>query len=84
MFQLYILLKSLFERFKGVQKRNIGPKWLHFWFTIFQSLRGAPRERCSENMQQIYKRTTMPKCDFNNFIDFNNLLKWHLDMGSLL
>ena len=23
------------------------------------------RKRCSENMQQIYKRTPMPKCDFN-------------------
>ena len=23
------------------------------------------RKRCSENMQQIYKRLPMPKCDFN-------------------
>ena len=23
------------------------------------------RKRCSENMQQIYKRTPMPKCGFN-------------------
>ena len=30
-----------------------------------QSLRGVPRKRCSENMQQIYRRTPMPKCDFN-------------------
>ena len=22
-------------------------------------------KRCSENMQQIYRRTPMPKCDFN-------------------
>ena len=22
-------------------------------------------KRCSENMQQIYSRTLMPKCDFN-------------------
>ena len=22
-------------------------------------------KRCSENIQQIYKRTPMPKCDFN-------------------
>ena len=29
-----------------------------------QPLRGAPRKRCSENMQQIY-RTPMLKCDFN-------------------
>ena len=30
-----------------------------------QPLRGVPRKRCSENMQQIYRRTPIPKCDFN-------------------
>ena len=30
-----------------------------------QPLRGVPRKRCSENMQQIYRRTPMPKSDFN-------------------
>ena len=30
-----------------------------------QPSRGVPRNRCSENMQQIYKSTPMPKCDFN-------------------
>ena len=30
-----------------------------------QPLRGVSRKRCSENMQQIYRRTPMPKCDFN-------------------
>ena len=38
-----------------------------------QPPRGVPRKRCSENMQQIYRRTPMPKCDFNkvasNFIE---------------
>ena len=29
-----------------------------------QSLRSVHRKRCSENMQQIYRRTPMPKCDF--------------------
>ena len=29
-------------------------------------MRGVPRKRCSENMQQNYRRTPMPKCDFNN------------------
>ena len=29
-----------------------------------QPLRGVLRKRCFENMQQIYKRTSMPKCDF--------------------
>ena len=30
-----------------------------------QPLRGVPRKRCSENMQEIYRRTPMPNCDFN-------------------
>ena len=30
-----------------------------------QPPRGVLRKRCSENMKQIYKRTPMPKCDFN-------------------
>ena len=25
----------------------------------------VPRKKCSKNMQQIYRRTPMPKCDFN-------------------
>ena len=35
-----------------------------------QPPRGVPRKRCSENMQQIYRRTPMPKCDLqSNFIE---------------
>ena len=30
-----------------------------------QSSKGVPRKRCSENMQQIYRRTLIPKCHFN-------------------
>ena len=30
-----------------------------------QPVRVVLRKRCSENMQQIYKRTPMLKCDFN-------------------
>ena len=30
-----------------------------------QPTRGVLKTRCSENMQQIYRRTPMPKCDFN-------------------
>ena len=30
-----------------------------------QSPRGLLRKRCSENMQQIYRRTPRLKCDFN-------------------
>ena len=30
-----------------------------------QPLRCVLQKRCSENIQQIYRRTPMPKCDFN-------------------
>ena len=30
-----------------------------------QPPKGVPRKRCSENMQQIYRRIPIPKCDFN-------------------
>ena len=30
-----------------------------------QPPRGVPRKRCSENMQEIYRRAPMLKCDFN-------------------
>ena len=30
-----------------------------------QSFRGVLEKRCSENTQQIYRRTPMLKCDFN-------------------
>ena len=30
-----------------------------------QPPRGVLKKRCSENMQQTYTRTPMPKCDFN-------------------
>ena len=29
------------------------------------SSRGVPRRICSENMQQVYRRTLISKCDFN-------------------
>ena len=31
-----------------------------------QPPRGVPWKSCSENMQQIYTRTPIPKCDFQN------------------
>ena len=30
-----------------------------------QPSRGVLKKRCSENMQQIFRRTPMSKCDFN-------------------
>ena len=36
-----------------------------FYNSLEQPFRGALIKRCSENMQQIYRRTPMPKCNFN-------------------
>ena len=46
-----------------------------------QPPRRVPRKRCSENIQQINRRTPMPKCDFNSFA---TLLKSHIGMDALL
>ena len=43
-------------------------------FDIYQSIvqkqpsRGVLRKKCSENMQQIYRRIPMPKFDFNKVV----------------
>ena len=34
-------------------------------YKVFKPPKGVPSERCSENMQQIYRRSPMPKWDFN-------------------
>ena len=44
-----------------------------------QPPRGAPRKRCSENIQQIYRRTPMPKCAFNKVAkqpNWNHFSTW--------
>ena len=45
-----------------------------------QPFRGVLRKQFSENMQQIYRRTSMPKYDFNKVA---TLLKSHFGMGVL-
>ena len=40
-----------------------------------QSVRGVLRKRCSENMQQIYRRTPMPTFDFNKVAKQSNFIK---------
>ena len=42
-----------------------------------QSSRDVLKKRCSENMQQIYKRAPMPKYDFNKVAS-------HFGVGVLL
>ena len=51
-------------------------------FDMKQPSRGVLGKRFSENMQQIYRRTPMPKCDFNTVAA--TLLKSHFGMGVLL
>ena len=41
-----------------------------------QPSRGVLRKRCPENMQQMYRKTPMPKCDFNKVV----LQQWLLLM----
>ena len=46
-----------------------------------QPSRGVIKKSCSENMQQIYRRTPMPKCDFNKValeLYWNCTSKWVL------
>ena len=38
---------------------------IHLFKVQKQPLRNVLRKRCSENMQQIYRGTPIPKCDFN-------------------
>ena len=58
-----LTMKTLMDNYLSENKK------LYFCFknNIWQKLpsRGVPRKRCSENMQQIYRRIPMPKCDFN-------------------
>ena len=61
---------------------NISPKFFKFKMQK-QPFRGVPRKKCSENMQAIYRRTPMPKCDFTKVV-FATLLKSHFGMGVLL
>ena len=44
-----------------------------------QPTRGVLSQSCSENMLQIYRRTPLPKCDFNKVA-----LEIHFGMGVLL
>ena len=46
-----------------------------------QPPKGVLRQGCSENMQQFYRRTPMPKCDFNKVA---KQLKSYFCMGVFL
>ena len=72
MTQIYI---DLLYRFQRVKINTA----FSFWTELIQevpqgplrgliqeaAVQGCSQESCSENLQQIYRRTPMPKCDFN-------------------
>ena len=74
----FIELKCLHFIWKSKRKLNwMNLKWLlivrwqkthiHIQNSIQkQPSRGVPSKICSENMQQIYRKTPFVKCDFNN------------------
>ena len=37
-----------------------------------QPPRGVLKKKCSENMQQIYRRNPMPECDFNKVAEITH------------
>ena len=66
-----------FAMFLGDSRKNIEKKWLQK-----QPTRCVRKKRCSENMQQIYRRTTMPKWNFNKVA--NNVIEIALQHGCSL
>ena len=68
-------------RFQGMWNESTRQKRVKLKLMTFQRqpLRGVLRKRCSENMQQNYRRTPTPKCDFNKVA-----LKLPCGMGNLL
>ena len=59
------------------------PQFISAWQNNVQKYpsKSVFRKRCSENMQQIYKRTPMPKCDFNKVALHCNFIEITLRRG---
>ena len=71
-FFLWILQKFLrTSTLKNICWRLLLQRATHLLFYVVfynvqrQPSRGVLRKRCTEHMQQIYRRTPMPKCNFN-------------------
>ena len=61
-----VLSKSMPMYQHGHEMHITEPPFFHHNSVIQkQPSRGVHNKRCSENMQQIYKRTPMPKYNFN-------------------
>ena len=84
------LTKAKYSLFHAASKkiflREPLPSWkwiilpLNLGILLKQPPRGVLKKSCSENKQQIYRRTPMPKCDFNKVTK----LKSHFGMSVLL
>ena len=68
----------------GRKSANITVPWKHFQFVDcqiqWQPSVGVLIKRCSENMQQIYSRIPLPKCDFNKMLYNKNSLQHPVNM----
>ena len=83
------LTKAKYSLFHAASKkiflREPLPSWkwiilpLNLGILLKQPPRGVLKKSCSENKQQIYRRTPMPKCDFNKVtlqIYWNHTSAW--------
>ena len=61
-FQLFVLV-FLTHCTKKIPVKKFFNKWANPKTEAV--VRGILRKKCSQSMRQIYKRTPMPKCDFN-------------------
>ena len=61
MFEVRIYLAYFKKKESSLETRNTPSSKC----TSEAASRRIHRKRCSENVQQIYRRTPMPKCDFN-------------------
>ena len=70
---LLCLKISVSQTFKSSSYKSAFCKCAHQWYNLLrwmlflqkQPFRGVLIKKCSEGMQQIYRRTPMPKCDLN-------------------
>ena len=67
LFKTYLIIrhrKKIRKQFKNNKLRIIAPTWNDEFELQKQPPRGVLRKRCSENIQEIYRRTPVQKCDF--------------------
>ena len=79
--QIITLFRQIIKTFIIFQDAYVPPtqKFLTiFYLNQKQSFRSVRSKSCPKNIQEIYRRTPMPK------YDFNKLYWWHFCMGVLL